>query len=564
MCDRSLSWQQAFKCCVEKQFFCRRNCYTCYDSTSQSRDDCSDLNHKSCWDAHLPDNKLKDGHRRIDVVAEMFIRCATHSESDAEQQRLLHERDGVARWFDLDHELKRLRIYNRFTQLCDPDLTGNMANSNQYPCLVSFIGNTMAGKSSLIRAMIALSKMDIMAVTATVTDDAVSILSGLEQAADWGPVTRSAILSDITKPTSRGVHLYKGNNSTCTASDGQERLLLFADCEGFGGGNQQTNSEKYGNLSRARDRVRSRSPLPKPERDDDDPTTKYHLQPAFDEALKASSYSEKGKVGVELFYARFLYAMSNVLVYVIESDGRLQKSMTELFEWASSAVFRSINNPSRKTLIIVRHKATPHDDRLYDEKKLEETFLKELHPLWEGEPTLKAFVDRYNSQQIFQRKIRNNDHLFRMFFDEIKFCYVPDRKEVSSHPEKLFQQYRQLARQIGHAAHKAEHGATHSWKNYNVPTFNRVLKLAFDHFSVSDLPFDFCKAARNDYSTPNSPTDHFASFMRQLFRYRGWTGSTQVVELLSKTLAISLVIRELRLKKLGKLCLSPSTSTDCQ
>jgi hypothetical protein len=413
----------------------------------------------------------------------------------------------------------------------------------------------MAGKSSLIRAMIALSKMDMMVEHAAVTDDAVSVLSGLEQAADWGPVTRSAVLSDLTKPTSRGVHLYKGSNAICTVGDGKERVLLFADSEGFGGGNQQTNSEKYGDLSRARDRVRSRSPLPKPESDDEDPVTKYQPEPAFDDVLKAPSYSEKGKAGVELFYARFLYAMSNVLVYVIDRDGGLQKSMTELFEWASRAVFRSINNPARKTLIIVRHKAIPHDESLYSETKLEEAFLKDLTPLWEGEPTLKAFVDQYNSQQIFQRKIRTNDHLFKMFFDEIKCCYVPDLEKVSSHPEELFRQYRQLGRQIGQAAHKAEHSlihSPHSWKNYNVPTFNHVLKLAFDHFSVSDLPFDFCRAARNDYSTPNSPTDHFASFMRHLFQYRGRISSDQIAELLWKAFVISLVIRELRLKKLGK------------
>jgi hypothetical protein len=187
-------------------------------------------------------------------------------------------------------------------------------------------------------------------------------------------------------------------------------------------------------------------------------------------------------------------------------------------------------------------------------------------PLWEGEPTLKAFVDRYNSKQIFQRKIQNNDHLFKLFFDEVKFCYVPDQKEVSSQPQELFQQYRQLGRQIGQAAHKAEHSVTHgwahSWKVYNVPTFNHVLKLAFDHFSTSDLPFDFCRAARNDYSTPNSPTDHFANFMRHLFQYRGQIGLTQVMELVSKAFAISLVIRELRLKDLGKL-LFLAGSTDC-
>jgi hypothetical protein len=502
---------------------------------------------------------LRLRHKPLNDIAERFISCVTHSESRIWLQRRLHEQDAIARWFDVDHEEKKLRIYNRFSQLCDPGGTGNSNNANQYPVIVSFIGNTMAGKSSLIRAMISLSRMNMLSEHPVEPQDADTRISQLENSTNWGPVTRSANLQDLTKPTTRGVHLYRGENTPCASNNGRERLILFADCEGFEGGNQQTNSETYGAWSRARSRVRSRSPLPPPSSSDDgnEPDSEYCLEPASELPLKAASYSTQGKSGVELFYARFLYAMSNIVVYVVDRDTSLQKSLTQLFGWAASAVFKSINNPSRKTLIIVRHKADRHDTSLYDETFMKDTFLDQLDTLWAGEPELRALVDRYNSQQtIAERRIWTNDHLFKLFFDDIKCCYIPGIDKVKKKPEELFQQYCQLGKQIAHAAHKAQHGATQSWTSYNVPMLNRVLKSAFDHFRESDDPFDFCKAARNENSQPQSPADHFANFLRHLFACEANIDPRALGQLMSDAFVICLIIREIRLRKICKISLS--------
>src|ERR1700753_3351909 len=110
MCNRSVDWSSAIKCREEQEFFCKNNCSV---KTCQTRDICSDPGHPRCWDAHLPDNALRPRHKPINYMAEIFIHCATHSESNPSLQKHLHEQDAVARWFDVDHEERRLHIYHR-------------------------------------------------------------------------------------------------------------------------------------------------------------------------------------------------------------------------------------------------------------------------------------------------------------------------------------------------------------------------------------------------------------------------------------------------------------------
>jgi hypothetical protein len=521
---------------------------------------------------------LREEHQPIDEIIEKFIHCVTYSESNPSRQRLLHEQDAIARWFDVDDDSiqKRLRIYNRFTQLCETKNLTDNSGLNQHPSIVSFIGSTMAGKSSLIRAMLALSMMDLLkrATSSIPSKEArLETVSQLINSTEWGPVTRSSNLNDLIKPTTRGVNLYRGKSAVCLddqkegGAEERERILLFADCEGFNGGNQTTNSEAYGRLGMARQSYRARSPhyqtsqssqSRRPSDEDvPDPDSEYHLEPAFDDELTAPSYSTQGKVGVELFYARFLYAVSNVIVYVIDRDGSVQSSLTELFGWASSAVFKSINNPSRKTLIIVRHKASLHKPELYDEERMRSAFLTDLSLLWEGEPRLKSFVDEYNSQQNLEhRKITRNDQLFRMFFDEVKCCYVPSYSEVKDHPEQLFNQYHQLGQQISQAVYKSEHSAMRSWTHYNIPTFTRVLNMAFKHFQTSDRPFDFYKASRSEYSNPKDTVDYFARFFKLFFGTETGLSQGQMSGFLTGAFTMALLTREIRSSLQGRMCKS--------
>jgi hypothetical protein len=101
----------------------------------------------------------------------------------------------------------------------------------------------------------------------------------------------------------------------------------------------------------------------------------------YDRPIISPEYGSHGKEGAELFYARFLYAFSDVVVFVTKEDQRLQEDMQRVLEWAVSAVDKSVNHLAQKTLIIVRNMANHHATEFYDGQFLKDSIFENLSPL---------------------------------------------------------------------------------------------------------------------------------------------------------------------------------------
>jgi hypothetical protein len=86
-------------------------CITCKEEDCRSRRYCSV--HSSCWDQHLPKlHKLAERHQQIDPISQLFVKAVTHSESNIEKVRRLHELDENARWIKVRrNEAGRLEFY---------------------------------------------------------------------------------------------------------------------------------------------------------------------------------------------------------------------------------------------------------------------------------------------------------------------------------------------------------------------------------------------------------------------------------------------------------------------
>jgi patatin-like phospholipase/acyl hydrolase len=467
----------------------------------------------------------------VEPKAKLFSHTVIHSESKSEMLRRLHDDDKLARWFNIRHDDNhpKLCVYDRFGKLCDPSRSGNIATINQYPGFVSFIGKSGVGKSTLVKAMVLLGAINESGLLSKNSDDFspadleafAKILSSPREV----PVTKSDKIDDLTDPTTFGVHLYKDGQSGAR-SDGDAKFpIFFADCEGFYAGKALPNSERYAEQGSEGVRELQRNLL-------------------FEAEIQSPAYRTQDKVGVELFYARFLYAVSDVVVFVTDDDNLVQSSITSILEWAAAAVLNSINHPSRKSLIIVRHMANSRRPELYDDAFLQRLYLKPSPEVWKGSKVLEKFVADYNSKQDTRDCIYKNADLYRVLFSDISCCCIPNKNSVDCQPEELFRQYQHLRSKLDYASTQAQSLRQKGWTQYNVPALSSILVKAFEHFRLSDEAFDFYLAARKDNPTPRSFPDHIANFLR--LALRSPLAASTVEKMIQQNIALSFVTWALR------------------
>jgi energy-coupling factor transporter ATP-binding protein EcfA2 len=519
----------------QQSHYCIRNCRWCRTADFSTK--CTKIDHITCWERHLPqEQEDNDPHEPVDPLQRLYVDAVTYSEKNVSVQEKLHEQDRIAQWFTIKSDslgtgIPRLSVTDRFRHLCNPGALPNEYSLRQFPGFVSFIGDTGIGKSTLLRAMILMGHLDPSGTQykedeTHLEDKIAGLRNALAQNA-YGPVSRSGSTSQMTNPTSFGVHLYRDiaaltNNQTDGSQFSRDTPILFADCEGFRAGHALTNAEL----------TDSRTPSP---------------NLIIDLPITAKSYGKDGKDGIDLFYARFLYTVSDVVVLVMDGDTKFFPTMQRLVEWAASAVYRSVNHLAQKTLIIVRNMAKLDDEELYSAKDLKKRLLnKELPKFWETSPLLKDFVDNFNNKQnAYDHKIVDNNDLLKKFFSKVRACNVPDTRTAPL--EKAFEQYQDLRNQIVDASETSQLLRSKNWMQYNVPMLSHILNHAFEHFRTSDKPFDFYQAARNDNPNPVSVSDHISNFIRHLHLL-----PTFPPEMIPEVIAICLVTWARRNFELGE------------
>lgn len=167
------------------------------------------------------------------------------------------------------------------------------APSIRFPQLVSFIGQTGAGKSTLVRMLIDQQERELVS------------------AGMWGfpsPVVGS--VSNDNAPTSGDVHLY---------SDPATYLgrlpILYADCEGLEGGENTPLGVRYRETDSTKTRKRSESNA------DQYYKRRHRVMrgPPRDIAWANSPETRKRQYAVTELYPRLLYTFSDVIVFVLRN-----------------------------------------------------------------------------------------------------------------------------------------------------------------------------------------------------------------------------------------------------
>ncbi|KAI9853558.1 MAG: hypothetical protein M1813_002064 [Trichoglossum hirsutum] len=443
-----------------ERIFKELNCNECLRA-------CGIQDHLSCWESHITGSKaLRATHIRRPAEDRLRVNEILQSETDIKKQLELHERDKQARWFIAgstreDGSFGILYVTDRFESLMR-----SRAGEQQFPSLVSFIGETGTGKSTLIRALIKMS------------------LKERSQYAET-PVTRIASPDMLATPTSSGVHLYR-DPQTATS----ERPILFGDCEGFNAGAGKPTSRCDWTYE-----------------DDNRVIRKISIS----SRLYASDTQSSA---VEELYSRFLYAFSDVVCFVTQTEQTITLDFQRLLEWASRGLHASVNRSQQRTLIVVLNARIDHDEALMDEANAESRMFNSIGNVWENSPALKKVMEETNRDRTTDFHIYTTKDFLLKYFTFIKVCYVPLQKNI--HADEVERQYRLLRRQIMAGCSSALETRQRSWVHYDIQDLSRLYGLAFDHYATNDSPLDFYRAARKDNPNPQNMTDHIMNLLRHM------------------------------------------------
>ncbi|KAF3214907.1 hypothetical protein TWF679_004685 [Orbilia oligospora] len=289
---------------------------------------CSNPRHITCFESLLPreadeiQHQPKSARRlRNDAKIKSHLSAIFSTETDIVVQRRLHEEDNrVARWFiaestEADPRRGVLYVTDRFQRL---SAQGKLAE-NQFPSIVSFIGDTGKGKSTLIRAMI---KTSTRTAGLSFNPDDLSIndlrLNSLET-----PVTAIQHPNFNLTPTSAGIHLYADPQTLSERSP-----ILFADCEGF---NTHTKAQAVSGM----DLNRSHDDMP------------------FRRKWTIERGEHKRESITDGLYPQFMYLFSDVICYVMDGSASVSKDIIRLLEWAARGEADSVNMEPYKALVVV-------------------------------------------------------------------------------------------------------------------------------------------------------------------------------------------------------------------
>ena len=283
---------------------------------------------KECWNDCPPHRKTSRKqinhkgsglpHEKTDPAVARKIFDTLQSDRDHEEQALLHVQDEDTSWFgagrDEDDEVV-FQDFGRYARLMAEKSARN--RQVRYPSLVSFVGQTGAGKSSLIRLLIELYAPD-----------------GVKNQV---PVVGSNLHQDV--PTSGDVHLYADPKTVDS-----DNPIMHADCEGLDGGEREPMGAKARNKRDTKDK-RTRSFVKH--------IRKQHHTSEREILWAKTDKTRSREYHVRHLYPRLLYTFSDVIVFVMKNPRVIENAIEQLIRWAEAALETSSNQPVLPHAIIV-------------------------------------------------------------------------------------------------------------------------------------------------------------------------------------------------------------------
>ncbi|KAI9767630.1 MAG: hypothetical protein M1839_004461 [Geoglossum umbratile] len=349
--------------------------------------------------------------------------------------------------------------YSRIADL----LTDNRDPETQYPSLVSFIGRTGSGKSTLIRSLIRLSCQD-------------APTPGME------PVTSSPCTAH--KSTSSNVHLYSDPGTRH-----EEHPLLLADSEGLRGGPPEDPGRFEGMAT-----INSQR------------TITWALNEKADRVYIVGH-----------LYPRILYTFSDLICFVASTAREIERDTVDLLEWASLGYEKTLNQRTPPALLVVINNAVELEDwSWYDVNDATQKWLMRLDESVDPErnTTFSKYEELKNKWSRQGTEISKPSQLLLRYYSDFKVVCIPSRSSKLQTHSDIHTQYQKLHNEIRTLALLTARKKEEANLILDTTTFQMYVQQALNHFAEEHgKPFDLEEVSGNMRPAPNKFKNHVVNVL---------------------------------------------------
>lgn len=423
-----------------------------------------------CWGKQGPHKRGRTGpdglpHEKADPAIVRRLKEILTPPKDHGEQQTLHVEDEDTTWFGLSRDYLDRPVFQDYDRYSTIMTDSNTAEYKfRYPQLVSFIGQTGAGKSTIIKMLIDQQQRQYHPGDCILPS----------------PVAGS--LANGSVPTSGDVHLYSDPKSYAA-----QYPMLYADCEGLEGGEALPMGAQYRHHASNQSREKGKDHHSSKDRGKRRKMSKGLRCTQRDIKWANSPDKQKRQYAVEELYPRLLYTFSDVIVFVLRNPKVFESTVLALLiNWASSSLEKSLNQPTLPHAVIALNATeTKVDQQEWDSEFVTNMLMTSVAGAVDRDPTYRALRDEWVSRG---KRIRTMKDLLECYYSSITVVRIPGDGRYMM----IDDQIKKLHDVITKRCNESFNAKRRSRMLSNSETLKVYLECAFDHFA-QDLhtPFDF-------------------------------------------------------------------------